>query len=139
MTASSSNRFTRVLLTTDALGDLRLVQSRSPSALREVFRQLTRLDRGEVTPTPLNDYGKTGDLSDCGKIVVEVPDGPEYRILVRSSAVGYDVVEVLVVEAREGDLAYLLAGLRLGRLTDPLRRSDAGRRIARLRRRLDDL
>jgi hypothetical protein len=32
-----------------------------------------------------------------------------------------------------GDLPYLLAGLRLGRLDDPVRRSDAQRRVARIR------
>jgi hypothetical protein len=32
-----------------------------------------------------------------------------------------------------GDLPYLLAGLRLGRLDDPVRRSEAQRRVARIR------
>jgi len=40
-------------------------------------------------------------------------------------------------EAGEGDLAYLLAGLRLARLTDPVRRSDAQRRVDRIRRLLE--
>jgi hypothetical protein len=46
-----------------------------------------------------------------------------------------EIVEVLVVAEREGDVAYLLAGLRLGRLDDPVRRADAERSIARTRRR----
>ena len=46
---------------------------------------------------------------------------------------GFEVSEVIAVEDRAGDLPYLLAGLRLGRLQDPVRRSDAQRRIARIR------
>lgn len=41
--------------------------------------------------------------------------------------------EVIAVEDRTGDLPYLLAGLRLGRLDDPIRRSEAQRRVARIR------
>jgi hypothetical protein len=37
------------------------------------------------------------------------------------------------IEDRTGDLPYLLAGLRLSRLEDPVRRSDAQRRVARIR------
>jgi hypothetical protein len=126
----------RVRLTADALGDLEAIRDRSIDALRAVFRQLRRLDRNEIFPTPLQDFAKTGDLSDCGKIIVEVEDGPEYRIVVRDSGGRYDVVDVFVVEARADDLAYLLAGLRLGRILDPIRRSDTQRRVARIRQRL---
>ena len=34
--------------------------------------------------------------------------------------------------AKTGDLPYLLAGLRVGRREDPVRRSDAQRRVARI-------
>lgn len=136
MSSSSTHPYDRVRLTRDALGDLDLIHARSTDALREVFRQLRRLDRGEITPVPLQDYAKTGDLSDCGKIVVEMADGPEYRIVVRDTDDGYDVVDVVVVEARQDDLAYLIAGLRLGRIADPIRRSDAQRRVARIRQHL---
>lgn len=136
MTPLTGNPYERVRLTAEALGDLEAVRDRSIDALRAVFRQLRRLDRGEIAPTPLQDYTKTGDLSDCGKIVVDVEDGPEYRIVVRDSGGRYDVVDVLAVEARDDDLAYLLAGLRLGRIVDPVRRSDTQRRVARIRQRL---
>lgn len=136
MSASSALPYRRVRLTRDALGDLDLIQARSIAALREVFRQLRRLDRGEIAPVPLHDYARTGDLSDCGKIVVATDDGLEYRIVVRDVDGGYDVVDVVVVEARQDDLAYLLAGLRLGRIADPIRRSDALRRVARIRQHL---
>lgn len=138
MTPLAPKPYERVRLTREALADLDAIRDRSIGALRAVFRQLRRLDRGEITPAPLHDYAKTGDLSDCGKIVVESDDGSEYRIVVRETGGRYDVVDVLVVEAREDDLAYLLAGLRLGRVTDPIRRSDAQRRVARIRRRLTD-
>ena len=135
MTASTSRPYERVQLTAAALDDLDTVHARSVEALKQVFRQLRRLDAGEITPVPLHDYAKTGDLSDCGKIVVEVDNEPEYRIVVRDTGTGYDVIDVMVVELRDDDLAYLLAGLRLGRIVDPLRRSDAQRRIARIRQR----
>lgn len=133
MTASKPKPYARVQLTAAALDDLDRVSARSVEALKQVFRELRRLDDGEITPVPLQDCAKTGDLSDCGKIVVEVDNEPECRIVVRDTGTGYDVIDVLVVELRDDDLAYLLAGLRLGRIGDPLRRSDAQRRIARIR------
>ncbi len=136
MTATPLHPYERVLLTEGALADLDLVAERSIEALKAVFRQLRHLDRGDVTPTPLHDYNKTGDLSDCRKIVVEVDGEPEYRIVVRETGGQFDVVEVLVVGARENDLAYLLEGLRLHRITEPVRRSDTQRRVAQIRRRL---
>ncbi len=136
MTTPPQGHYQRVQLTEDALDDLDRIAQRSIEALRAVFRKLRQLDRGEITPIKLQDYGKTGDLSDCGKLVVEVIDEREYRIVLRELDDRYDVVEVLVVEARGDDLAYLLAGLRLGRITDPVRRSDTQRRVARIRKRL---
>ena len=57
--------------------------------------------------------------------------------MVREAGGHFEVVEVVAVEDRSGDLPYLLAGLRLGRLDDPVRRSEAQRRVARIRRLLD--
>jgi hypothetical protein len=136
VTSSAGTPYERVRLTSAALADLDAILERSVDALRAVFRALRRLDLGEIEPIPLHDYAKTGDLSDCGKIVVEVDGGPEYRIVVQESNGGYDVIDVVEVEARDDDLAYLLAGLRLGRIGDPIRRSDTQRRVARIRRRL---
>ena len=60
---------------------------------------------------------------------------PEHRIVVRDLGTGnVEVSEVIAIEDRTDDLPYLLAGLRLGRLEDPVRRSDAGRRVDRIRR-----
>ena len=111
---------------------------RSRAVLLEVFRVLVLLDRGELAPTPLHDFSKTGDLTGCGKIVVAVEGEPEYRIVVREEAEAVDIVDVIAVEDRAGDLPYLLAGLRLGRIADPVRRSDAQRRVDRIRRLLDE-
>jgi hypothetical protein len=58
---------------------------------------------------------------------------------------GFEVSEVIAgedtacgsrtcVEDRTGDLPYLLAGLRWGRLEEPILRSDAQRRVERIRR-----
>lgn len=114
--------------------DLRALAERSRPLTLEVFRLLKQLDAGELTPTPLHDYAKTGDLSDCGKIVVLLEDEPEHRIVVRDLGGHFLVSEVIAVDDRSQDLPYLLAGLRLGRLGDPVHRSEDERRIARLRR-----
>jgi hypothetical protein len=126
--------FTRVTFRAEAMEDLRRLAGQSQAVLVEVFRLLKALDAGALTPVPLHDYAKTGDLSDCGKIVVAVEGEAEHRIVVRDvDDGGFEVSEVIAVEDRTADLPYLLAGLRLGRLEDPVRRSDAQRRVARIR------
>ncbi|MFA9432273.1 hypothetical protein [Egicoccus sp. AB-alg2] len=127
-------RFARVSFRDDAMQDLRRLAERSRAILIEVFRLLKALDAGELVPTPLHDYAKTGDLTDCGKIVVAIDGEAEHRIVVRDLGGGaFEICEVIAVEDRTDDLPYLLAGLRLGRLEDPVRRSDAQRRVARIR------
>lgn len=76
----------------------------------------------------------TADLRDDGKVVVALQGEPECRIVMREVGVEVAVVDVVVVEDRTQDLPYNVAGLRHGRITDPIRRSDAQHRIARLRR-----
>ena len=127
----------RVRFLAAAADDVRAIAQRSRPVLVEVFQLLALLDRGSISPTPLQDFAKTGDLRDCGKLVVAVEGEPEHRIVVREVGGRYEVVEVVAVEDRTGDLPYLLAGLRLGRLDDPVRRSEAQRRVARIRRLLD--
>lgn len=137
MTASERSRFERVTFLDAALDDLKLVAARSRAVLTEVFRLLKQLDAGTLSPQPLHDFAKTGDLSDCGKIVVALPGEPEYRIVVKGQGGTFAVSEVIAVEDRSQDLPYLLAGLRLGRIDDPIRRSDVGRRVYRIRKVLD--
>ena len=125
--------FTRVTFRDDAMEDLRRLAERSQPVLLEVFRLLKALDNGSLKPAALHDHAKTGDLTDCGKIAVRVEGDVEHRIVVRDAGDGgFEVSEVIAVEDRTGDLPYLLAGLRLGRLEDPVRRSDAQRRVARI-------
>ncbi len=128
-------RFERVTFLDEAMGDLRSLAERSQVVLVEVFRLLKALDEGVLAPVALHDYAKTGDLTDCAKIVVALDGEPEHRIVVRDLGTGnYEVSEVIAVEDRVDDLPYLLAGLRLGRLEDPVRMSDAQRRVDRIRR-----
>jgi len=47
------------------------------------------------------------------------------------------VSEVIAVEDRTNDMPYLLAGPRLGRIENDVRRSDVGRRVHRIRQILD--
>jgi hypothetical protein len=127
----------RVRFLAAAAHDVRGLAQRSRPVLEEVFRLLALLDRGSVSATSVQDFAKTGDLRDCGKLVVAVEGEPEHRIVVRNVGGRFEVIEVVAVEDRTGDLPYLLAGLRLGRLDDPVRRSEAQRRVARIRRLLD--
>ena len=117
---------------------MRSLAHRSRRLLVEALRRLARLDRGELPPVPLHDSAKTGDRSDCGKIVVAVEGEPEYRIVVREVDGDIEVVDVIAAENRLDELPYLLAGLRLQRIDDPVRRSDAQRRVARIRRHLGE-
>lgn len=128
-------RFARVSFLDEAMDDLRSLADRSQVMLVEVFRLLKALDAGALAPVPLHDDGKTGDLTDRAKIAVALAGEPEHRIVVRDVGGGdFEVSEVIAVEDRTDDLPYLLAGLRLRRLEDPVRRSDAQRRVDRIRR-----
>ena len=134
MSAPDPGPYQRVHFLDEAREDLRGVARRSPAVLREVFRLLKLLDGGKLRPQGLQNFGKTGDLSDCGKIVVALEGEPEHRIVVRSVDGGFRVCEVVAVADRTQDLPYLLAGLRLERINDPIRRSDTQRRVFRIRK-----
>lgn len=138
MTTPPKGEYERVQFLDEAVDDMKVLAERSPTMLREVLVQLKALDRGTLHPQPLNDFSKTGDLTDCGKIVIVLEDEPEYRVVVRSIAGTFHVSEVVAVEDRTQDLPYLLAGIRLGRIDDPIRRSDTQRRIYRIRKMLED-
>ena len=137
MSARSSRSYTNVRFLDEAVEDLRRIATRSPETAKEVLRLLKQLDSGELVPRRLQDYAKTGDLTDCGKILVEVDGQPEHRIVVRDVGRGnFEVCEVITVDVRTEDLAYLLTGVRLGRINDPVRRSDIGRRVDRIHKAL---
>lgn len=136
MSDRAPDRYARVQFLDGAIDDLRTLATRSPVVLREVFTKLKELDAGSLQPQPLNNFAKTGDLTDCGKIVVALDGEPEYRIVVRWVDGAFHVFEVVAVEDRTQDLPYLLAGLRLERIQDPVRRSDTQRRVFRIRRML---
>lgn len=114
------------------------VARRSRAVLVEVVRLLKELDAGRLVPQPLRDFGKTGDLTDCGKIVVALDGEPEHCVVVRNVDARWEVCEVVAVQDRTGDLPYLLAGLRLERIVDPIARADAGRATFRILRDLRD-
>lgn len=134
---SGTQPYERVRFFDDALDDILAISKRSRPVVVEVLRLLKLLDQGKLAATPLRNFGKTGGLTDCGKVVVLVDGEPEYRIVVRHVADGsIDLVEVVVVEDRRRDLPYLLAGLRLARIADPIRRADTSRDVSRIRKQL---
>ena len=62
-----------------------------------------------------------------------VDDEPELRVVVRDVGDdGFEVVEVVAIAERADDLAYLVTALMLERITDPVRKSDTTRRLARI-------
>ena len=81
--AEGKREFDRVTFTDDAIADLHGINNRTAPVLRQIFTALKHLDAGLLHPVPLQDYGKTGDLPDCGKIVVETDGHPDHRIVVR--------------------------------------------------------
>lgn len=137
MSPGQSPRYDKVQCLDEAVADIRALAQRSRPVLLEVLRLLELLDRGELQPESLHDFAETGDLSRWGRIVVAVDGEPAYRIAVRNLSGTYEVTEVVAVEDRSGDLPYLLGGIRLGRLNDPVRRSHAMRRIHRIRQHLE--
>ena len=123
----------RVLVTEWARDDLRAIQLRHPDVVVKVLSLLQQLESGRLLVRRLRSFGKTGDLSDCGKIPVLVDGAPEHRIVVRELGDGdFEIVEVVAVEERADDLVYLLTALRLSRLVEPVHRSDVERRVARV-------
>lgn len=126
-----------LLFTGAARQDVRELARTDVALARAALRLAKGIASGEVQGVPLRRFGKTGDLGDCRKAYFgRQADDDTHRLVFRVRRDGtVEIVEVLVVAEREGDVAYLLAGLRLGRLDDPVRRADAERSIARTRRR----
>lgn len=62
--------FERVQFLAEAIDGLRSISTRSRIVALEVLRLLKLLAAGRLQPQPLRDFAKTGDLKDCGKIVV---------------------------------------------------------------------
>ena len=109
-------------------------RARRPGAAQRVHRAESARPGHASGPTLLKYYAKTGDLRDCGKVVVETDGHPEYRIVVREVGGSIEIIEIVTLEERADDLAYLLAGVRPGRITDRIRRSETDRKIARIQK-----
>lgn len=127
----------RVRLFDAAKEHVRALADASPPLFIEVMRLLKEWDQGRLNPRLLDDVVKSSRLTDCGTIVVDVEGDAEHRIVVREVGGDLDVVDVIADEHRLDDLPSLLAGLGRERAEDPVRRSDAQRRVARIRRRLE--
>lgn len=124
----------RVRLTELALDDLRGLHQQDPALVVEALRVIKRVDQRQLSTKPLRPFGKTGDLSDCSRAYFgATPDADTHRIVFRQTGDTIEILQVVAVDERRGDLAYLVAALRLGRIRDPIRRSDAQRAVSRLR------
>lgn len=129
-------RFKRVRFTDESKQDLHGLQQDDPALLVEALRTAKLLDTGRLEGRRLRDFSKTGDLTDCRAVYFGVDeDDDTHRMVFREDASGIDVLEVVAVGERADDIAYLLAGLRLGRIEEPERRAGARRQVERSRRR----
>lgn len=122
--------FARVRFTAAALDDLRRIAERDRALVVAALKLAARVDRGETQPTPLRQFSKTGNLSDCAKAVFGLPGSEDsHRMVFQHDGRDWRVLAVIVVEERTDDIPYLLAGLRLGRITDPVARGKVQRRL----------
>lgn len=97
------------------------------------LRLAVQIHDGHGDGIPLSDRTKTGDLSDCYKAPFgHDPRNPTHRLVYRRVGDAVEVVEVIAVGPRQDDAAYLMAGLRMERITDPARRSLAERIVHRV-------
>ena len=138
--------FDRVTFTDDAVEDLKELRRQDQRLVVEALRIAKRIDDGTICTKQLDRYTKTGDLTDCSRAYFgATADGDSHRIVLRdvggedpaagAEASRIEVVEVVAVAERANDVAYLLTALRLGRLdSDPVRKADAQRTIARARK-----
>ncbi|MGI9015987.1 MAG: hypothetical protein ACR2HR_02595 [Euzebya sp.] len=127
MTRPSRPRFT-----TQAAADVHAIAQVDRDLANMALHLAIDLHEGRRDHTPLNDRVKTGDLSDCYKATFgHDTRRPSHRLVYRLVDGDMEVVEVVAAGPREDDVAYLMAGLRLGRINDPYRRSLAQRIIHR--------
>lgn len=100
-----------------AADDVRRLHRANPDLALLVLQRLTDLAQGRLDGEPL-ERRATGDLSDCRKVYVGLVGGqPTHRIVYRQVGGGVvEVLEVVVVGAREAMAVYLEAARRLGRI-----------------------
>ena len=107
----------RIVITSAALADLKRLGEDNPELPRLALTKLRDYEAGRIDAAPLRAMAKTGDLGDCRKIYFGPGNPPSHRIVIHHlDDTTIEVVEVVVVEARQDAYAYLLAANRLGRL-----------------------
>lgn len=127
--------FTRVRFTEAAVEDLAELKGRDGRLVLEALRVAKQVDQGTLVGKELRYFNKTGDLTDCFRVYFGATAGEDtHRIVFREVDGEAEIVEVVSIAERDGDVAYLLAALRLDRLDDPVRRADAQRGIAQARK-----
>ena len=82
---------------------------------------LMEIEAGAVTGKPLEDHGRTGDLSDCFKVYFDHPHGdrPAYRLVYRlnpDQSVAAAHIQAIVIGKREALAVYREAARRLRRV-----------------------
>lgn len=129
----TSERPPRPQFTKAAAADVHRIAAADRALAEMALRLAVRIHDGRANGVPLSDRTKTGDLRDCFKVPFgHDPLNPTHRLVYRLVAEGLEVVEVIAVGPRQDDAAYLMAGLRMDRISDPARRSLAERIIHRV-------
>jgi hypothetical protein len=102
-----------------ARDDLARIAEDDPSLARHVISKIRDLEAGRVDGVPLKSMAKTGDLGDCRKLYVGTTQPASHRVVYRAiddAGIKIEIVEIVAIEARADQYAYLLAAVRLGRL-----------------------
>lgn len=123
----------RPQFTKAAAADIHRIAEADRALAEMALRLAVRIHDGHVDGVPLSDRTKTGDLRDCFKAPFgHDPLNPTHRLVYRRVGGAMEVVEVIAVGPRRDDAAYLMAGLRMDRIADPVRRSLAERVVHRV-------
>jgi len=108
-----------------AEADVGRIDAEDPAVAKLALRLAKKLEAGTISGVRLEDMSRTGDLSDCFKVLFGVGNPPSHRLTYRqiepaepTVQVGpvVEVVEVVAVEQRDQGYVYLLTASRLGRL-----------------------
>jgi hypothetical protein len=102
-----------------ARDDLARIAADDPSLANHVMSKIRDLEAGRVDGVPLKSMAKTGDLGDCRKLYVGTSRPASHRVVYRAlddAGNKIEVVEIVEVEARADQYAYVLSAVRLGRL-----------------------
>ncbi len=129
----TQDRPSRPQFTKAAAADVHRIAAADRDLAEMALRLAVSIREGKADGVPLTERTKTGDLSDWFKAPFgHDPTNPSHRLVYRFVDQVPEIVEVVAVGPRQDDAAYLMAGLRMERIEDPIQRSLAERIVHRV-------